>query len=595
MASKKVLVIEDNPKNMKLVRALLLMGEYRVLEAETAEDGLKMAREEKPDLVLMDLQLPGMDGLEATRSLKAEDAFKQTPVVALTSHAMEGDDEKARQAGCDGYVTKPIDTRSFLDTIEQYAGRSKKSEGRVQPPMSGGGRARILIVDDDPRNLKLMAGMLAGKTYQMMTATDGSEALKLVEQDRPDLILLDVMMPGLNGYDVTRRIKSNPATQSIPIILVTALDSSEDKVMGLEAGAEEFLTKPVNAVEIEARIRSMLKLKQYRDQLAIRTESESPIQTVQSIPEGVAEKETRSRVLVVEDDEKDLKLLLNHLENPSYDLDTARNGQDAIQKMVTNPYDLVILDILLPRIDGFEICRRIKQMEETQDTQVVLITCLKDLENKIKGVELGADDYLMKPVDPRELQARVKVLLKKKAYLDSLHSHYKKAVNSALMDGLTGLYNHSYFKRFLDLEIKRSQRQGHATSLLMVDVDDFKQINDTMGHMTGDRILNSIGQNIKNSIREIDVAARYGGEEFAVVLPYGNRDAATIVGHRVQKVIADHPFPAEEKDVFRMVTVSIGGAVYPDDAESADALIEIADRMLYRAKREGKNRVVIFN
>jgi len=150
---------------------------------------------------------------------------------------------------------------------------------------------------------------------------------------------------------------------------------------------------------------------------------------------------------------------------------------------------------------------------------VLLITCLDDLEGKIKGMELGADDYLVKPIDGRELGARIKALLAKKSYLDQLHAHYEHAVSSAISDGLTGLYNQTYLKQFLALELKRSSRQRYPTSLLMLDLDNFKQLNDRFGHPTGDAVLRQIAGLIRTSIREVDLAARYGGEEFAVVLP----------------------------------------------------------------------------
>ncbi len=586
-----ILIIEDNEKNMKLVRLLLQLGEYQVLEAEDAEKGIEIARAEAPDLILMDIQLPGMDGLQATTIIKADPRLAEIPVVALTSYAMEGDRKKAMAAGCDGYLTKPIDTENFLEVIASYI-KSETAEETPALQVRRHNTVRILIVDDDPKNVKLMCGLLAQDDYELVTASNGSEALKLVEENPPDLILLDVMMPGMNGYEVTRRLKEGSETRVIPIILITALDSPEDRAKGLEAGAEEFLTKPVNPVEIEARIQSMLKLKRYKDQLAIRSRSEDRIRTERPLEALPEETGNLQRILIVEDDTKDLKLLQSHLVSPHYQIDVVRNGPDAMAAINRQSFDLILLDILLPGIGGFEICRRIKQMEEARDTQVVLITCLSDIENKIRGVELGADDYLIKPIDPRELQARVKVLLKKKSYLDSLHTHYEKALNSALLDGLTELYNHAYFKRFLELEIKRSQRQGHQTSLLMIDIDDFKQVNDRLGHLAGDEILRKVSGLIKASIREIDVAARYGGEEFAVVLPYGDAEAVRTVGERIRALIEDQSIAVPGSDEAPRVTVSVGGAIYPTDADTAGSLIETADQMLYTAKRNGKNRVV---
>jgi two-component system cell cycle response regulator len=224
---------------------------------------------------------------------------------------------------------------------------------------------------------------------------------------------------------------------------------------------------------------------------------------------------------------------------------------------------------------------------------VVLITCLKDLEGKIKGMELGADDYLIKPVDGRELATRIKALLAKKSYLDRLHTHYELALSSAISDGLTGLYNQTYLKRFLDLEIKRSLRQGYPTSLLMLDLDDFKALNDRFGHPAGDQILRATARAIRSAIREVDLAARYGGEEFAVVLPYADSDGSRIVGERILSAIRDIRPGGQGGSAAETITASIGIAACPESGRDVNALIREADAMLYRAKRAGKNRVVL--
>lgn len=220
------------------------------------------------------------------------------------------------------------------------------------------------------------------------------------------------------------------------------------------------------------------------------------------------------------------------------------------------------------------------------------MTCLSDLKSKIRGVELGADDYVIKPCDPREIAVRIKALLKKKAYIDGLHALNEKVQNSALRDGLTGLYNHLYFKKFLELEIKRSARQDHTTALLMMDLDDFKKINDLLGHTVGDKILQQFSSLLQEIVREIDVAARYGGEEFAVVMPYGDYQSINKIGSRINKAALALDLPDEWKKSIEKVSVSIGGAIYPNDADSAEELIEKADYMLYKAKRAGKNQLV---
>lgn len=594
MEDKTVLVIEDNELNMKLVLGLLKLGKYRVLEAKDAETGIQLAREHKTDLILMDIQLPGMDGLIATRIIKKDTMLKDIPVVALTSYAMQGDENKATEAGCTGYISKPIDTRSFLETVNSFITQAKTTR-KSQNDKDAYYKARILIVDDEPLNVKLLASKLDGSKYEILQAYGGIEALEKVEKKSPDLILLDVMMPDMDGYEVTTRLKNDPKTANIPIIMVTALDGSEDKIQGLEAGAEEFLSKPVNATELLARINSMLRLKRYREQLAIRTQSGEYFAVTEDQKGALQAKESLPCVLLVEDNEQDIKLIQNYLHGQPYHIMLAKNGEDAIYLATQKKIDLVLLDILLPGMDGFETCNCLKEMDETSNIQIVLITNLSDLESKIKGVEMGADDFLVKPINSKELLVRINALLKKKEYMDKLHSHYENALDSAIKDGLTELYNHAYFSRFLDLEVKRSIRKEYSTALLMMDLDDFKQYNDTLGHLAGDGILRESARVIKDNVREIDLAARYGGEEFAVALPYADSKNALNVAERIQKAIRNHTFSYETVSALKKITFSIGIATCPSDSLTAEELIRKADSMLYKSKKEGKNRVSVYD
>ena len=583
-----VLVVEDDHMNMKLMRSLLGLGGYRVLEAGEAETGLRMAAEQRPDLILMDVQLPGLDGLSATRRLKEDPELADIPVIALTGLAMEGDREKALAAGCRDYISKPINTRSFLDSLgtllvpeEKEAAPQAGPPKTIQRPYS-----RILVVDDDPMNVKLVMAILKKGGYDSLAAYDGAEALEKVRGHHPDLILLDVMMPGLDGYQVTRELKDDPLTAGIPIIMLTALNGAEDKLRGLESGADEFLTKPVNAPELLARAKSMLRLKQYRDQLLLRASSEKAFG--RHLAPAAAR---RPNVLLVEDNAKDMRLFSGQIQGLDINMSVASDGEQALQEILSGEIDLVLLDIFLPGLDGFDVCQRLKQDPVTRDIQVVLITCLKDLEGKIKGMELGADDYLVKPVDGRELTTRIKTLLAKKSYLDRLHTHYEQALSSAISDGLTGLYNQTYLKKFLDLEIKRSLRQGYPTSLLMLDLDDFKALNDRFGHPVGDQVLRETARAIRTGIREVDLASRYGGEEFAVVLPYADRNGARTVADRILAAIREIRLEGAAGRPVDHVTASIGIASCPDSGRDVDALVREADSMLYRAKRAGKNRI----
>ena len=589
MGASAILVIEDNALNMKLVRSLLVLGGYQVLEAGDAERGVELVSFHMPDLILMDIQLPGMDGLEATRILKSQEKTKAIPIVALTSYAMPGDEIKAQEAGCSGYITKPINTRTFLETVKKYLNHQP-----VAPSPAPQGLYRhknlILVVDDDPMNVKLLSAKLPANQFNTIQAHNGEEALRRAIHENPDLILLDIMMPEMDGYEVSHRLKTNPATENIPIILVTALDGADDKIRGFESGADEFLNKPVNDIELLTRIHSLLRLKHYREQLLSRTLSEKKFSTGQPLPAHSEAAVHQARVLLVEDNEKDASMIRSMFSGEPYHLERVRTGEEALALIQQERFDLVLLDVLLPGLDGFEVCRQLKGLHKIQDMQIVLITCLSDLDNKVRGVELGADDYLIKPINSRELKARVKVLIKKKSCLDQLRNDFERAVNSAIYDGLTGLYNQTYFKKFLELEIKRAERQRYPIGLMIIDVDNFKKINDHLGHLTGDLILKELAQLVKNNVREIDLSARYGGDEFVVVLPYTDLPEVRQIVERLQNALVQWGALADSPLEHEPITMSIGVAFYPDHGTTTEELIQKADGALYQAKKEGKNR-----
>jgi two-component system cell cycle response regulator len=593
MENPKILVVEDHPLNMKLVRSLLQLSGYQVLEAKNAETAIQMAISHLPDLILMDIQLPGMDGLEATRIIKCRKESENIPVIALTSYAMPGDEEKARESFCSGYITKPIDTRKFIGTIQQYL----DPRPVLKEPESAKGsssKPRILIVDDDPLNIKLLAAKLPADQFETLTASNGQMAIQKVLRDVPDLVLLDIMMPGMDGFSISRWIKGNPATEEIPIILITALEGLENKIKGLEAGADEFLNKPVNSIELLARINSLLRLKQYRERLFLRHQSEQSFLGPGPGQEKGGAVLPLQKLLLVDDNEKDLQILRSCLAGDPYKIEQVNTGEAALDRIQKEPFDLILLDVLLPGIDGFEVCRQLKGMKQTREVQVILITCLSELENKIKGIELGADDYLMKPINARELKARVKVLLNKKKCLDELRTDFEKTLNLSINDGLTGLYNQTYFKKFIEQELKRATRQKYPVSLIILDIDNFKQINDSLGHPAGDQILSELGSLIKKNIREIDFPARYGGDEFVVVLPYSSKEETISIARRLMKSVESRPDRQEDLTNQGKLTLSMGIAFFPQQGTTMTELIRNADLALYQAKRLGKNSYCIY-
>ena len=594
---KTVLIIEDNILNLKLVKTLLIFGQYKVLEADSAEKGLAIIRKDLPNMVLMDIQLPGMDGLEATRIIKNDPTLKHIPIVAITACAMDGDEEMIRGAGCDDYISKPIEALNFVQRISdilktQSINKNLPDEVKPQNIRTKNlisYKKKILIVDDEPRNIKLLQAQLFKNKYEVLEAYSGKTALEMVYSQSIDLILLDVMMPEINGYEVTSRLKNNPDTSDIPIILVTALDQTEHKIQGLNSGADEFLSKPVDRTELNTRVQSLLRLKTYQEQLTTRTRCEDEF--IDSCIDEQTPLDLRPVILHVEDNTIEIELVTQYLKNIDCHLLSAGNGEEALEIIQRQKIDLLLLDIILPGMDGFEIFNRIKTMEHAKDIQVIIISSVDNMEARLRGLKLGADDYLIKPIQADILKARIATLLEKKAYLDGLTSRFESALEAAVSDKLTNLYNHTYFKRFLTTEIKRAVRQKYSMGLIMADIDNFKQYNDTRGHLAGDMILRETAGLVRANIREVDLAARYGGEEFAVVLPYADNEQVLNVAERIRKSVAKHSFIMDNSSRVDHITMSLGIAFCPQEADSLNALIQRADARLYHAKKHGKNRV----
>ncbi|MBN1153927.1 diguanylate cyclase [candidate division KSB1 bacterium] len=307
-----------------------------------------------------------------------------------------------------------------------------------------------------------------------------------------------------------------------------------------------------------------------------------------------------SKILIVDDIALNRKLQHAYLDAVGYDVIVAKDGVEALEKIKNESPDLILLDVMMPKMNGFEVCRELKNNEETRFIPVILVTALNEIENKIKGIEAGADDFISKPFNKLELLARVKSLLRIKHLHDELELKIKeleatqrKLYQLAITDGLTDLYNYRYFNEQLYRELTRAKRHNLSVSVIMLDIDFFKNFNDTHGHPAGDKVLKTIAKLLYTNIRKIDIAARYGGEEFAIVLVETNKESASIVANKIKKIVEDYPFLHQETQPNGKLTISAGVATFPDDTDDPDALIKIADNRLYKAKEQGRNRVVL--
>lgn len=305
-------------------------------------------------------------------------------------------------------------------------------------------------------------------------------------------------------------------------------------------------------------------------------------------------------ILVVDDVPVNIQLLNTYLSSEGYNVITATDGAESIDQVHAHTPDLILLDVMMPKMNGFEVCKYLKAQESTRFIPVIMVTALNEIEDKVKGIDSGADDFISKPFNKLELLARVRSLLRIKYLHDELQEKVillQKAKEElrqlAITDGLTGLYNYRYFKEQLQQELNRARRHELHVSVIMIDIDHFKHYNDTNGHPAGDTVLKAIGMLLKDNIRKIDVAVRYGGEEFALVLIETNKKAAEIVAEKIRKLVEEHSFEFEANQPLRKITISSGVATFPDDDADFDGLVSTADKRLYLAKQAGRNTIFV--
>ncbi len=272
---------------------------------------------------------------------------------------------------------------------------------------------------------------------------------------------------------------------------------------------------------------------------------------------------------------------------------TALDGPSGIETAKAEKPWVILLDVVMPGIDGYETCSRLKNDDSTKDISIIMLTSKGEPADKVKGLAAGAVDYVTKPFDAGELIARVNIQVKLQELYETLQYRNRQLEELAICDGLTALYNHRHFQEQLTVEVEKSKRYGEPLACIILDIDHFKQFNDSYGHLAGDAILCEMGKLLKQQIRSCDVAARYGGEEFALLLPKCDRLLAQSCAERIRKAVEDNDF--RFKDVAFRVTISVGVASFPDDCISSPReLAGAADKALYEAKRGGRNRVAVF-
>ena len=449
--------------------------------------------------------------------------------------------------------------------------------------------ARILVVDDLLPNIKLLEARLNAEYFDVLTATSGPEALAVCAQGICDIVLLDVMMPGMDGFEVCRRLKADPLTAHLPVVMVTALDQPADRVRGLEAGADDFLTKPVDEIAMIARVRSLARLKVVIDELRSRATTSVALGLEDNAIDILSHKGDGGLVMLVDDRASSVERVSGAL-SKTHRIQVESDAQEALFNAAESDIDLMIVSLGLRDYDGLRLCSQIRSLERTRNLPMLLVADPEDRTKVLRGLDLGANDYLMRPIDRNELLARVRTQIRRKRYADSLRDNVQASIELAVVDPLTGLNNRRFLERHLATMLSAAHNRGKPLSMMILDIDHFKLVNDTHGHDAGDEVLKGIGARVKAVVRTADLFCRLGGEEFVVVMPDTTLDIAAKVAERVRSAVQLTRFPIDKAGQSIPVTISIGIAERGADA-NADHLYKRADRALYRAKNDGRNRV----
>ena len=443
--------------------------------------------------------------------------------------------------------------------------------------------ARILVVDDLAPNLHLLEVKLQAEYYDVLTAKSGYQALEMAGKEKIDLILMDAMMPGMNGFEACRKLKQNPETWHIPVIMVTALEETKDRIRGLEAGADDFITKPIDDFNLMARVRSLLRLKMVTDQLLSHTGHTRS--NSRPLLERIDQK--TGNILIIEDHKLRAQKMAKPLKE-THNVIVETDPVKALRRAKTG-VDLIIVSLVSDGFDGLRVCASLRFNEASRETPILVLGDPEDQQRLIRAYDIGINDTLMRPIELQEMHARVNTLLRRKFYADSLRENFNENLEMVVADPLTGLGNRRYFDRAIDPFFGALEEDGTAFSIMVFDIDHFKRVNDILGHDMGDQILKEVAARLVTNMRAIDVVSRYGGEEFMIAMPNTDEGDALIAADRVRSLIAGTPIYVEGQAL--QITTSAGVAQVQPGEQLRD-VFKRADDALYKAKQAGRNKVI---
>lgn len=450
---------------------------------------------------------------------------------------------------------------------------------------------RILVVDDVATNRLILKAKLAAAYYDVLEADCGKAAFDVARAEQPDVILLDIMMPDMDGYEVCELLKGCSETSHIPVVMVTASSAPRERIRGLAVGADDFLVKPINDKALFARVRNLLRVKMMFDELKLR-DSTSRELGLSDFLESSDLGDTRHTVMLAPAARAQGAAWRIEIEKmPNVEVIGTCSEREALNMArFEQPDAIIVHQRLMEEGDSLRLISALRARPETRQAVIIYVVSDGAIETAAKALDLGTSDYVLEPFEPEELTIRLRTQLRRKHYSDKLRSNMRDGLRMAVIDPLTGLYNRRYATQHMQKIVGRAKESGKEFAVMMLDLDKFKNINDSHGHDAGDLVLKEFSLRIQENVRGVDLVARMGGEEFLVVMPDAGDMVAKHVSERLRRAIETKPFVTSD-GVELSITVSIGVAIGQPDHDEPESLIKNADQALYVAKAKGRNLV----
>lgn len=456
--------------------------------------------------------------------------------------------------------------------------------------------ARVLVVEGNAANAELLEALLLQQYYEVLIANRGADAIELCRSGQVDILILEVQLPDMDGFEVCCRLKADTATSNIPVIMLTTLHRAEDRIKGLEAGADDYFIKPVKDQALLSRIKSLSHFKTVSDELfrhlGIGADIELERQVEEKLSARLGGGEGAARILVVDEDQVAAAKLCRVLLDDFF-VESCHQPTEAILRALENDYDTIIISESSAHADVLKFCEQLRAIEKTRHIPIILVVDEDEGAVIVSALELGVNDYLMRPLEKLELHTRLKTQVKRKCYNELLRQSLHQAVTRSVTDSLTGLHNRHYLERHMSIFLARAENRKRPLSVVMIDLDYFKTINEQFGRATGDDVLRQFAGRLRKIVRNMDVISRYGGEEFVIVLPDASAEVGALVAERVRKMVAEQPFSLGPDQHEAQMTISAGISELRVKEDDCETLFARAEAAMFRAKSSGRNRVVL--